>query len=112
MLPGRRLGPLMKIALPLMKNVLKSLAKSVLVSLGLTGVASAADAEIRKKLLGSGASGSGTTTLITSNEEMREIMKKVKSPEDSDLLIKCITQAIENEQKNKEMDFLVCYYVH
>ena len=34
--PGRILGPLLKIGLPLMKNVIKPLAKSVLIPLGLT----------------------------------------------------------------------------
>ena len=37
-----------------MKNVLKPLAKSVLIPLGLTAVASATDAAIHKKMLGSG----------------------------------------------------------
>ena len=41
---GRLLGPLLRIALPLMKNVIKPLAKGVLVPLGLTAVTSAADA--------------------------------------------------------------------
>ena len=42
---GRLLGPLLKTRLPLIKNVIKSLAKSVLIPLGLTAAASAADAE-------------------------------------------------------------------
>ena len=46
---GRLLGPLLKTVLPLMKNVIKPLAKSVLISLGLTAAASAADAGIKKK---------------------------------------------------------------
>ena len=46
---GRRLSTLLKNSLPLMKNVLKPLAKSVLISLGLT--AAAADAEYIKKSL-------------------------------------------------------------
>ena len=41
---GRLLGPLLKTGLPLMKSVIKPLAKSVLIPLGLTAVASAADA--------------------------------------------------------------------
>ena len=45
---GRNLGPLPKTGLPLMKNVLKPLAKSVLISLGLTAAASANDAAIKK----------------------------------------------------------------
>ena len=46
---GRLLGPLLKTGLPLIQNVIKSLAKSVLVPLKLTAAASAADAGIRKK---------------------------------------------------------------
>ena len=46
---GRLLGPLLGTGLPLMKSVIKPLAKSVLVSLGLTAAASAADAGIQKK---------------------------------------------------------------
>ena len=46
---GRLLGPLLKTGLPLIKNVIKLLAKSVLIPLGLTVAASAADAGIHKK---------------------------------------------------------------
>ena len=66
-----------------MKNVLKTLAKSVLIPLGLTEVASVTDATIHKKM-----SGSGMTLLIISNEEMSDIKKIVKSLEESGLLIK------------------------
>ena len=59
---GRRLRPLLKTGFPLVKNVFKSLAKSVLIPLGLTAVASATDATIQKKV-----SGSGMKTLIISN---------------------------------------------
>ena len=48
---GRLLGPSLKTGLPLIKNVIKPLAKSVLVPLGLTAAASAADAGIHKKNL-------------------------------------------------------------
>ena len=51
---GRLLGPLLKTGLPLIKNVIKPLAKSVLILLGLTAAASAADAGIHKKVLGFG----------------------------------------------------------
>ena len=60
-----------------MKNLIKPLAKCFLVPLGLAAVASAEDAGIHKKILGS-----GTTTLIISNEEMED-MKIDKSIEDS-----------------------------
>ena len=46
---GRLVGPLLKTGLPLTKNVIKLLAKSVLISLGLTAAVSAADAGIHKK---------------------------------------------------------------
>ena len=46
---GRLLGPLLKTGLPLLKNVIKPLAKSVLIPLGLTAAVSAADARIHKK---------------------------------------------------------------
>ena len=46
---GKLLGPLLKTGLPLIKNVIKQLAKSVLIPLGLTAAASAADAGIHKK---------------------------------------------------------------
>ena len=58
---SRLLGPLLKSGLPLIKNVIKVLAKSVLIPLGLTAAASAADAGILKNILGS-----GSTTLIIS----------------------------------------------
>ena len=74
----RLLGPLLKTGLPFTKNVVKSLAKSVLIPLGLTAAASAADAGIHKNILGS-----LTTTLIKSNDEMKDIFKVVKSLEDS-----------------------------
>ena len=73
---GRLLGPLLKSGLPLMKNLLKPLAKSVLIPLGLTAAASAADAVIHKKMFGS-----RNTTLIISNEKMSDIKKTVKSHE-------------------------------
>ena len=50
---SRLLGPLLKTGLPFMKNVIKPLAKSVLIPLGVTAAASAADIGIHKKVLGS-----------------------------------------------------------
>ena len=92
---GRLLGPLLKTGLPLIKNVIKPWAKSVLIPLGLAAAASAADAGIHKKILGSGHPSS--TTLIISNDEMKDIIKIVKSLEDSGLLFKGISETIENE---------------
>ena len=67
------LGPLLKTGLPLIGNVLKPLAKSVLASLGLTVALSVKDAAIHKKILGS-----GTTTLIFLNKALHDIMKIIK----------------------------------
>ena len=92
---GRLLGPLLKTGLPLIKNVIKPLAKSVLIPLGLTAAGSAADAGIHKKILGSG----NTTTLITSNDEKNDVIKIVKPLEDSGLLLKGITETVQNEVK-------------
>ena len=68
---GKRLGPLLRTGLSLIKNLIKPLAKSGLVPLGLTAATSAADAEIHRKILGSGHN----TTLIISNDEMEDIFK-------------------------------------
>ena len=62
---GGFLSSLLKAGLPIIKNVTKPLAKTVLTSLGLTAAASAADTGILKKILGS-----GTTTLIISNDQI------------------------------------------
>ena len=81
----------MTAGLPLMKSVLTPLPKNVLLPLGLSTGMSAADAAIQKKIYGS-----GTTALVISNEEMEDIMKIVKSLEESGLLIKGISETIEN----------------
>ena len=83
---GRLLGPLLKTGLLLIKNVIKPLAKSVLILLGLTSVASAADAVIHKKILGPGQN--NATALTISNNDMEDFIKIVKSLDDSDLLLK------------------------
>ena len=66
---SKLVGPLLKTGLPLIKNVIKPLSKSVLIPLGLTAAASTADAGIHKKIVGS-----GKTTLIISDEEMNDII--------------------------------------
>ena len=96
---SRLLGPLLKTGLPLIKNVIKPLAKSVLIPLGLTAAASAADAGIHKETLGSGnrhSSSASHTTLIISNNEMDDIIKIVKSLEESGLLLKEVTETVQN----------------
>ena len=99
---GRLLGPLLKKGLLLIKNVIKSLTKSVLIPLGLTTTASGADAGIHKKILVSGhnhpsSSASHNTALIISNGEIGDIIKIVKSLEDSGLLVKGVTKTEQNE---------------
>ena len=64
------LMPLLKSGLPLLKSVVKPLGM-----LGLTAAASATDAAINKKALGSG----NHTTLIISNDDMQYLLKIVKS---------------------------------
>ena len=97
------LGPLLKTGLPLMKSVIKPLAKSVLIPLGLTAAASAADAGIHKKILGSGHN---NTTLIISNDEMDDILKIVKSLENSGLLLKGVSETFQHEAKEQRGGFL------
>ena len=101
---GRLLDPLLKTGLLLIKNVIKPLAKSVLIPLGLTAAASAADAGIHKKILRSGHN--NTTILIISNDEMKDIIKIVKSLEDSGLLLKGVTETVQNEVKEQKGGFL------
>ena len=99
---GRLLGSLLRTGLLLMKNVIQPLAKSVLTPLELTAAASAVDAGIHKKVLGSGHN----TTLIISNKEMEGILKIFKSLEDSGLLLKGVSETIKNEGKDKKGGFL------
>ena len=94
---SRILGPLLTARLPLLRNKIKPLAKSVLIPLGLTAAASAADAAIHEKMFGS-----GTTTLITSNDTMKIIQSLVESG----LLIKCVSETIKNEAKHQKGGFL------
>ena len=98
---ARFLQPLQKNGLPLMKNVRRSLAKNVLIPLGLTAAASARDAAIHKKMFGS-----GNTTLNISNEEMNFIMKIIKSLKESGLLIKSDGETIKNEAKEQKGELL------
>ena len=90
---GNLASPLMKAAIPVAKNVLAPLR--------ITAAASAIDAGIQKKI-----HGSGTTTLIISNEEMNDIMKIVQALEDSNILLKGVTKTIENETKEQKGGFL------
>ena len=87
---GKLAGPLMKVAMPLAKNVLAPL--------GLSAAMSAIDGSIKKKMLGS-----GTTTLIISNDEM---MKIVKSLENSGVLLKGVSETIQHDAKEQRGGFL------
>ena len=98
---GRRIDPLLKPGLPLMKNLMKPLAKSVLIPIGLSAASPAADSEIHKKILRC-----GTTTLIISNDETEDIIDIVKSLEDSGLLLKGVSETIQNETKEQKVGFL------
>ena len=82
-------------------KVVIPLAKNVLAPLGITAAASAIDAGIQKKI-----HGSGTTTLIISNEEMNDIIKIIQALENSNILIKGVTKTIKNETKEQKGGFL------
>ena len=85
----------------LIGNVLKPLAKAILIPLVLTGASSATNAAIHKRMFGS-----GFITLIISNEEINDIMKIVTSLEESELLIKCVSETIKTEAKEQKRGFL------
>ena len=97
---------IIKTGLPLIKNVIKPLAKSVLIPLRLTAVASTADARIYKKILGSGHNHLSSTTLIISNNEIEDIAKIIKSLDDPGLLLKGVTETVQNEVKKQKGGFL------
>ena len=85
-------GPLMKVALPLAKNILASL--------GLTAAMSAIDGSIQKKIHGSGVK------LIIEQEDMNDIMKIIEALENSGILLKEVSKTIENETKEQKGGFL------
>ena len=80
-------GPLMKVAMPLAKNVLAPL--------GLTAAMSAIDGSIQKKIHGSGVK------LIIEQEDMKDIMKIIKALENSGILLKGVSKTIKNETKEQ-----------
>ena len=65
-----------------------------------TATASAIDAGIQKKIYGS-----GTKILISSNEEMNDLINIVQLLDDSNVLLKRITKTTENKKKNKRRNF-------
>ena len=90
---SKKAGPLIKVVVQLTKNILAPL--------GITAAASAIDAGIQKKIHVSGA-----TILIISNEEMNDIMKIVQALEDSNILLKGVTETIKNGTKEQKGGFL------
>ena len=98
---GGFLGSLIrKLAGPLMKVAISS-AKNILAPLGITAAVSAIDAGIQKKI-----HVFGTTTLIISNEEMKNVIKIVQALEDSNISLKGATKTINNETKEQKGGFL------
>ena len=84
-----------------MGNILKPLAKSILILLGLTAAASATNAAVQKKIFLS-----GFTTLIILNEEMEDIKKIAKSLQDPSLSINSVNEAMKNKTKEQKGTFL------
>ena len=101
---GRLLDSLLKTGLPLIKNMIKPLAKNVLIPLELTTAASAADAGTHKKISGSGHQ--NTATQIVSDYEVEDIIKIAKSLQESGLLLKEVSETIQNEPKEQKGAFL------
>ena len=104
---------MLKTGFPLTKNALKPLVESVLIPLGLTAVASAIDLTIQESIFGL-----GRIKLIMSNEEMNDIMKIVKSLEESGLLRKGVSESIKNESKKTKtsifmypISYIRCYAI-
>ena len=87
-------GPLMKLGVAQAKNILSPL--------GITAAASAIDPGIQKEM-----HGSTTTTLITSNEKINDILKIVQALEDYDTLLKGITKTNKNKTKQRKEGFFV-----
>ena len=91
----------MTAGLPLMKRVLTPIGKGVLLPLRLLAGMSAAEATIKNKIYGSGG-----TALTIANEKMEDIMKIVKSLEESGLLVKGMNETVNNETKEQKVQFL------
>ena len=81
----------MKVAVPLVKNILAPL--------GITAAASAIDAGIQKEIHGSGCPSS--TKLMISNRKMNDIMKIVQALQDANILLKRVNKTIKMKQKKK-----------
>ena len=97
---GGFLGPLLSRLASLLMKVAIPLAKNILSPLGIKAATSANAAGTQKKM-----HDSGTTTLIISNKEMNDIMKIVQALEDANILLKRVTKTIKNKTKEKKDDF-------
>ena len=95
---SKLVGSLMKVALPLAKNVLAPL--------GLTAAMSAIDGSIQKKIHGSGETKGGGAKLIIEQEDMKDIMEIIKALENSDILLNGVNKTIKNETKEQRGGFL------
>ena len=91
-------GPLLKVALPLTKNVLAPF--------GLTAAMSAIDARIQKKIHGLGATKGAGVKLTFEQEDMNDIRKINKSLENSGILLKGVSKTIKNETKEQRGGYL------
>ena len=89
---SKLVGPLMKVAMPLAKNVL--------VPLGLTAAMSAIGGSMQKKIHGWATKGAGVK-LIIEQEDMNDIMKIIKALEKSGILLKGVSKTIKNETKEQ-----------
>ena len=94
---GGSLGLLLSKIFNILMNVAFPLEKNILAPLAITAAASAIDAGIQKKV-----HGSGTKTLIISNEGINDIMKNFQPLKDSNILLKVIPKTIENETKKRK----------
>ena len=99
------LMPLLKSGLSLLKSVVKPLG-----ILGLTAAASAAasttDVAIKKKVIGSG----NHATLIISNDDMQDLLKIVKSLEDSGILLDGITETVKRSFSINAFRYFRCFF--
>ena len=97
-------GPMIKVAMPLAKNVLAPL--------GLTAAMSAIDGGIQKEIRGEGTSSANVKErgdgikLMIEDEDMNDIMKTIKALEKSGILLNGFGKTIENEVKEQKGGFL------
>ena len=97
---GGTLGKLLMSFLPKLVKPAISIGKNILAPLGLSATMSATDAAIQKKMYSS-----GNTTLIISNDDMKDLIKIVTALEDHDILLKGISKKLKMRLKNKKEDF-------